>query len=691
MELLAPCGNYQAFLGAVNAGADAVYLGGSKFGARAYADNFTDEEIIQAIKYAHAFNVKVYLTVNTIIKENEFSDVISYINPFYEAGLDACIVQDLGLISVFHNVFPDMECHISTQGFAIGKESVDFYKQLGASRVVLARELSLKEISEIKKNCDIEIETFIHGAMCYSYSGECLFSSCLGGRSGNRGRCAGPCRQPYSVSDKQGNVKEKYFLSMKDQCTLTILPDLYKAGIDSLKIEGRMKKPEYTAFVTSIYRKYIDLLEKDPNNYSVEEKDLEALKHIYLRSEISEGYYFVKNGPKMISLNSPGYSGNDDKLMNAVKEKYLDKNRKIKISGYIYIHENEEVQVTLNREDYYISVTGPLAGSAQKRPLTVEDIKKQFNKLGDTPFEFENLSVDTDEKSFLPVSVLNDLRRDAINRLFDKIAIKCNSTKTSFSSLEKKQKDFLKYPIISVLNREQLNATRMYEENFYVSCSFELLKDTVLKGNEILSLPIVSRIEDYSKIYSALTFATDNNIKGIIVRNFDELNIILKSNFKGFIISAESIYCCNKEAYSLISSMSDSFIYPLELSKWEIEKIGAKDGYLFCYGKIPLMNTSNCVQKTLFGCNKGSKERILYIKDRTNTDFPVYRDCEFCTNTIYNSVPTFLLDEKTGNIPQFLSFTDENKDEIKKILDILFYHNGNITGYTKAYWKKGVE
>lgn len=691
MELLAPCGNYQAFLGAINAGADAVYLGGSKFGARAYADNFTEEEIIQAIRYAHAFKVKVYLTVNTIIKENEFSDVISYINPFYEAGLDACIVQDIGLISVFHKVFPNMECHISTQGFAIGKESVDFYKKLGASRVVLARELSLKEISDIKNSCDIEIETFIHGAMCYSYSGECLFSSCLGGRSGNRGRCAGPCRQPYSVNDKQGNVKEKYFLSMKDQCTLNILPDLYKAGIDSLKIEGRMKKPEYTAFVTSVYRKYIDLLETDSENYSVDNKDLEALKHIYLRSEISEGYYFVKNGPKMISLNSPGYSGNDDRLMNFAKEQFLDKNKKIKISGFVYIHENENVMVTLNHEDLYISVTGPLAGSAQNRPLSVGDIEKQFNKLGDTPFEFENLSVDTDEKSFLPVRALNDLRRDAINRLFDKLAIKCNAVKTSVLPFVKKINEFPKYPIISVLNMEQLNATRDYKEDFYVSCSFKLLKEISLKGNELLSLPIVSRIEDYSKVYSALTFANEKNVKGIIVRNFDELNIVLKSDFNGFIICAESIYCCNREAHSLISSMADSFIYPLELSKWEINDIGAKDGYLFCYGKIPLMNTSNCVQKTLFGCNKGSKERTLYIKDRTNTDFLVYRDCEFCTNTIYNSVPTFLLDEKTENVSLYLSFTDENKEDIKKVLDILFYHNGNISGYTKAYWKKGVE
>ena len=258
MELLSPAGNYNAFIGALNAGCDAVYLGGSRFGARAYADNFSDEEIIKAIKLAHINNVKVYLTVNTLIKEREYSDVIDYLRPLYEAGLDGCIVQDLGLIVRFKEFFPDMECHVSTQGFATGIESVKFYKSLGASRVVLARELSLDEIKKIKASVDVELETFIHGAMCYSYSGECLFSSCLGGRSGNRGRCAGPCRLPYKMLDDKSGT-DKYLLSMKDQCTIDIIPELINAGIDSLKIEGRMKKPEYSAFVTSVYRKYIDL------------------------------------------------------------------------------------------------------------------------------------------------------------------------------------------------------------------------------------------------------------------------------------------------------------------------------------------------------------------------------------------------------------------------------------------------
>ena len=220
MELLSPAGNYKAFIGAINAGCDAVYLGGSKFGARAYADNFSDEEIIRAIKVAHLHDVKIYLTVNTLIKEREYKEVCDYIRPFYEAGLDACIVQDLGLISCFGTPFPNMECHISTQGFSTSIESVKMYKEMGAKRVVLARELSLDEIDYIKKNVDIELETFIHGAMCYSYSGQCLFSSCLGGRSGNRGRCAGPCRLPYSYLGNNKNsdaLNEAFFLSMKDQ------------------------------------------------------------------------------------------------------------------------------------------------------------------------------------------------------------------------------------------------------------------------------------------------------------------------------------------------------------------------------------------------------------------------------------------------------------------------------------------
>ncbi|MDE6064718.1 MAG: U32 family peptidase, partial [Lachnospiraceae bacterium] len=259
VELLAPAGNYEGFLGAVRAGADAVYLGGEKFGARAYADNFTGEEICRAISYAHLFGRKVYLTVNTLLKDTELSELPAYLEPFYEAGLDGVIVQDIGAFLLIRDTFPGLKLHVSTQMTVTGSHAAKKLKEMGADRIVPARELSLKEIEKLKQDTGLEMETFIHGAMCYCYSGQCLFSSILGGRSGNRGRCAQPCRLPYQIAEGGQQKKETYPLSLKDLCSISFLPKLIAAGIDSFKIEGRMKKPEYTAGVTAIYRKYIDL------------------------------------------------------------------------------------------------------------------------------------------------------------------------------------------------------------------------------------------------------------------------------------------------------------------------------------------------------------------------------------------------------------------------------------------------
>ena len=236
VELLAPAGDINAFYGALNAGADAVYLAGSRFGARAYAENFSEDKIIECIQYCHLFDKKIYLTVNTLMKEEEIPALYDFIKPLYIAGLDAVIVQDIGVLRYLGKNFPDLELHASTQMSICTEYGVSILQEMGVSRIVPARELSLKEIEEIHKKCDVEIETFIHGAMCYCYSGQCLFSSILGGRSGNRGRCAQPCRLPYKVKH---NKKDNYYLSMKDMCTIEHIPLLIQSGITSFKIEGR--------------------------------------------------------------------------------------------------------------------------------------------------------------------------------------------------------------------------------------------------------------------------------------------------------------------------------------------------------------------------------------------------------------------------------------------------------------------
>ncbi len=305
IEILAPAGSYAAFSAALRAGADAVYVGGNRFGARAYAENFTDEELIQALRETHLHDKKLYLTVNTLLKDVEIDTLYDYIAPLYENGLDAVIVQDMGVVEYIRSCFPGLDIHASTQMTITGPYGARFAKSQGMTRVVPARELSLEEIRQIRDRTGLEIECFVHGALCYCYSGQCLMSSMKGGRSGNRGQCAQPCRLPYTFDGKK-----RYYLSPKDICTLELIPDLVEAGIDSFKIEGRMKKPEYVALAAYMYRRYTDLyLQKGREGYRVDLSDREMLMDLYNRGGSSWGYYKKRNGREMLSLDRPNHAG----------------------------------------------------------------------------------------------------------------------------------------------------------------------------------------------------------------------------------------------------------------------------------------------------------------------------------------------------------------------------------------------
>lgn len=440
-ELLAPAGNYEAFLGAISAGADAVYLGGQKFGARAYADNFDTQQVIRAINYAHLYGRKLYMTVNTLVKEEEFDDLYDYLAPYAQAGLDGVIVQDFGVWGFVRENFPNVELHASTQMAVTGVYGAKLLKKMGAVRVVPARELSLQEMIDIKEQAGIEVEAFIHGAMCYCYSGMCLFSSIVGGRSGNRGRCAQPCRLPYKVhgglvsagvrksSNSDNKADDEYYpLSLKDMCTIEIIPSLIEAGIDSFKIEGRMKKPEYVAGVTSIYRKYIDKYLEDPKApFEVDEADIDVLRHLYLRTEISQGYYQRHNSKDMVTLSSPGYSGSDDRLIARIRDTYLTGEQKRKIEAYGYFHPGCESMLTFSCGDASVTVSGQVVQEASKHPLSREDLTERIMKLGDTFFELDkaDLTIDMDEGDpgiFMPVKEINELRRNACDMLLQELS-----------------------------------------------------------------------------------------------------------------------------------------------------------------------------------------------------------------------------------------------------------------------------
>ena len=308
LEVLAPAGSFESLKAAVSAGADAVYMGGSKFGARAYAQNPEGESLLDAIDYAHLHGVKLYLTVNTLLKDQELEqELYEYLKPCYEHGLDAVLVQDLGVLCAIRKWFPALPVHASTQMTLCGPGSVELLKEMGVERAVLSRELSLKEIADIYQKTGMELETFVHGALCYCYSGQCLFSSILGGRSGNRGRCAQPCRLAYQAADGQRKTLtgEQTLLSPKDICALDLIPQIAEAGVYSLKIEGRMKRPEYTAGVVRIYRKYVDqYLQNGAKGYQVAEADRKELLLLFNRDGFSRGYYEQHNGRNMMALEN---------------------------------------------------------------------------------------------------------------------------------------------------------------------------------------------------------------------------------------------------------------------------------------------------------------------------------------------------------------------------------------------------
>ncbi len=345
VEILSPAGSYESLKAAIAAGADAVYIGGTRFGARAYANNLTEEELLEAIDYVHLHGRKIYLTINTLLKEHELcNELYDYLLPYYKQGIDAVIVQDIGVLTYIKEQFPDLPIHASTQMTITNVLGAQFLKSLGAERIVTAREMQLSEIEEIAKNTDVEIESFVHGALCYCYSGQCLYSSLIGGRSGNRGQCAQPCRLPYRTDNQKDT---QYVLSLKDICTLEYIPELVEAGINSFKIEGRMKKPEYVALVTAMYRKYVDLyLKYGKKAFRVEEKDREMLMDLYNRGGSHGGYYYTKNGRDMLSLERPNHAGVPAlQVMNC-------KGRNVTVKALVDIHKGDVIELPDGAENF---------------------------------------------------------------------------------------------------------------------------------------------------------------------------------------------------------------------------------------------------------------------------------------------------------------------------------------------------
>lgn len=501
-EVLAPVGTLEAFYGVLRAGADAVYLAGNKFGARAYADNFSTDTLVECIKYAHLYGRKVYLTVNTLTRSSEFDELYNFLCPVYEAGLDGVIIQDLGVLKMIERYFPELERHASTQMNITTSDGAMLLKNEGVSRIVPARELSISELKNIKKDTGLELECFVHGAICYCYSGQCLFSSVLGGRSGNRGRCAQPCRLPY-ISEFSAD-KEQYPLSLKDMCTAYYLPKLIEAGIDSFKIEGRMKKPEYAAGITALYRKYVDQY-FETGRVDVSKYDRRVLSTLYIRSEVSEGYYERHNGADMITLNSPSYNGTQDDILSKIREDYLGEKpikelEKYKIEFSASFITNEPACLTVSINDIYITVYGNVVTKAIKRPISAEDVAKQLLKLGNTVFSCEenelrdNIYISDD--AYYDLKGINSLRREAVLKL-------SNAIIESFGLPTERKvaiNDKFEFPIADIkinginkadINKAGINKTDINKASRYKEAQNEIAKNLITHNSYIQATDVL--------------------------------------------------------------------------------------------------------------------------------------------------------------------------------------------------------
>lgn len=784
-EVLAPAGSKEGLMAALFAGADAVYTGGRMFGARAYADNLSDEELLAGIDYCHLHGKRLYLTVNTLVKEEELSLLIDWLAPFYEAGLDAAIVQDLGAFSLLKKEFPQLELHASTQMTVHGAAGAKLLEKMGAARVVPARELSLAEIQSIRKQTDLEIECFVHGALCYSYSGQCLLSSLIGGRSGNRGRCAQPCRLPYSYD----GGREHFLLSPKDICTLEILPDILEAGVDSLKIEGRMKRTEYTAGVSAMYRKYVDRYRKEGRaGYRVEPEDVRILMDLYNRGGFSTGYYKRYHGVSMMSVErqnhygteaasfmgqkgaagtwralEPLYKGDvlesqtmtedvpkgklfsirmkDRKplrqgtvwnrtycapLMETLKQQYTGKLLQEKINGKLMIFPEKPAILTVALQDssegISVAVSGNQVQKAQNQPITAEKVRKQLLRTGNTPYRFEQLDIHLGEDCFLPLVQLNELRREALYELEkeqllpfrrEKKAAAAESLDDRGRAGEKRTADLQLSVSLESLDGLQALVSLPGIARIYLDCKcFEApwKEEEALQAAELCRengiscwyiMPAVFR-ETEGHRYPAPDLKWYGCFDGVLVKNLEEIQYLREIGYKKEMASDYNLYSCSHEAGRVLAEAGCTFTTcPVELRFQELSRRGCSGDELLIYGRLPVMTTVQCLQKTAGHCEK--KPGIHVLTDRKGKAFPVKNCCSWCFNVIYNSVPISLHGmakevKRLSPASVRLAFTTETVKEIQEItagfLGEYLYGREAYTPvyeFTRGHYRRGVE
>ena len=658
IELLAPAGGMAELKAAVQSGADAVYIGASSFSARAGAGNFSPEDMRSAVEYAHAYGVKVHCALNTLIKESEIDSAIETAICANECGVDALIIQDIGLSQHIKKLLPNMELHGSTQMTVTSLEGVMALEKMGFSRVVLARELSLGEIEHIVKNSKAEIEVFVHGAICMCYSGQCLMSSMLGGRSGNRGKCAQPCRLPYELIEKDKVCDNAYVLSPKDMALIKHLEDLKRVGVSSLKIEGRLKSAQYVSAVVGVYRKYLD------NPMPVSDNDMTELKNAFSRSGFTDGYLTGKLGKQMMSHKNPannsGSTFTDEAKLRA-EGKFV---RKIPIDIYASLYEGDVFRVTAYGKDglCVVGEGSETAQTPQSRPLDGARIEEQLKKLGDTPFEAKTVTVEVDKNVTVPIKEINKVRRDVCDLLWNEL---CHINKRQVNNVEISRKEKRDVPNMyltaEVMTREQGSAVIKAGgiKRIYAPCDVAQELSQLDCGVEI-----VTRASDILSCEDIKTEAVSVSSLGAMVRYGE------KAKYGEWRLNVYNSLTANA-----MSGLSCITISP-ELNLRDIADVVSYlpdiDAALIGYGRIPLMIMKNCPIKALGRCQNG--KNIYKLKDRKGMEFPIICT-KGCNAVLLNSKPIYtadMIDEirKTKINCIRLNFTVEKSEECGKIVNI---------------------
>ena len=648
-ELLCPAGSPAAFDAAIEGGADAIYLGGSAFNARINAKNFSADEMKDAICKAHSYGTKVYIAANTLIFDRETENYLRAAEDAYLAGADALIVADLGAAALLRRYIPELELHASTQLSGHNTSAAKKLAELGFSRMVCAREMSADDLRSFVAESPIEAEVFVHGALCVCHSGQCLFSSMVGGRSGNRGECAQPCRLPY----KTPKGKNQYPLSLKDLCLATHIRELCDMGIASFKIEGRMKSPEYVRDVCSIWRRLID----EGRNASKEE--MLELERIFSRGGFTDGYY-----TRRISQSMMGVRSEDDKRTSRELVPFDKITRKIPVDLEMKVKEGEPISLTA--KGFGVTVLGDIPEKARTAPLDAEAIRRCISKLGSTPYELRDFELELDDGLMLPVSKLNALRREAT----DKMLAENTCRRTLPERAEKIKNEAPTY------KRENSRSAVFYKASSLTEKATEYFDIIYLPLDEYdqrakgVLLPAVIYDSERGNILKMLKNAKQNGAEHALVSNIGHLELVREAGLTPH--GDLRLNVTNNETARQLEELGLSdFVLSPELSLSQMRDIGGRS---FCtvYGRIPLMVTEKCVAREISDCQTCKTGKVRLV-DRKNAEFPVLKDISH-RSVIFNSVPTYMADrrdelDRAGITMRHFIFSDESASEVDDVIE----------------------